>query len=117
MKFLANENFPFHSIVYLQSKGFDIKGVGIDFQGISDKEVIALAEKEQRTILTFDRDYGELIFKYGNKPTQGVIFLRLKKYKPIEPGKIVETIVSLENFKTFKKLSVFDGEILRQRDY
>jgi predicted nuclease of predicted toxin-antitoxin system len=117
MKFLANENFPLASTKYLQSKGFDIKAVGSHFKGISDKKVIELAEKEQRTILTFDRDYGELILKFGNKPTQGVIYLRLIDYEPSGPGKIIETIASIENFQTVNKLTVFDGEILRQRDY
>jgi predicted nuclease of predicted toxin-antitoxin system len=117
MKFLANENFPLASTKYLKNKGFDIISVGTHFQGITDKEVIELAEKESRTILTFDRDYGELIFKYGNKPSQGVIYLRLVDYKPKDPGKIIETIVSIKNFVTLKKLTVFDGETLRQRDY
>lgn len=117
MKFLANENFPLASTKYLQSKGFDVKAVGIHFRGISDKAVIELAEKEQRTILTFDRDYGELIFKYNNKPSQGVIYLRLVDYAPDEPGKIIETIASIKNFQAFKRLTVFDGEVLRQRNY
>lgn len=86
MKFLANENFPLASTTYLRDKGFDIKAVGAHFKGISDKEVIEFAEKEQRTILTFDRDYGELIFKYGNKPSQGVIYLRLVDYEPNGTG-------------------------------
>ena len=37
MKFLANENFPLKSTKYLKSKGFDIKAVGTNFKGISDK--------------------------------------------------------------------------------
>src|SRR5450432_2924127 len=113
MKFLANENFPIDSTEYLRGKGFDVIAVGSDFFGISDKEVIEIAEKEERTILTFDRDYGELICKFGYKPTQGVIYLRLKKYESDEPGKIIEVIISIENFDTIKKLSVFDGETLR----
>jgi predicted nuclease of predicted toxin-antitoxin system len=117
MKFLANENFPLTSTKYLESKGFDIKAIGTHHQGISDKEIIDLAEKEQRTILTFDRDYGELIFKYGNKPSQGVIYLRLLDYKPKDPGKIIEAIISIKNFETLKKLTVFDGETLRQKEY
>jgi predicted nuclease of predicted toxin-antitoxin system len=48
----------------------------------SDKQVMALAMKEKRLILTFDKDYGELIFNYGYKLPAGVIFLRLAKYTP-----------------------------------
>ena len=54
MKFLANENFPLDSTLYLKSIGLDIRAVGVDSPGISDKEIIDLAEREGRTILTFD---------------------------------------------------------------
>jgi predicted nuclease of predicted toxin-antitoxin system len=117
MKFLANENFPLESVKYLKAAGFDIKAIGTHFKGITDKQVIEFAEKEQRTIITFDKDYGELIFKYGNKPSQGVIYLRLEEYGPAEPGKIIENIVSIDKFETAKKLTVFDGTFLRQREY
>ena len=117
MKFLANENFPLDSIKYLIGKGIDVKAVGAHFPGVSDKEVIEFAEKEQRIILTFDRDYGELIFKFGNKPEKGVIYLRLDYYESDEPGKIVEKIISVKGFDTSKKLTVYDGQTLRQRAY
>jgi predicted nuclease of predicted toxin-antitoxin system len=68
MKLLANENFPYNSVKYLMGKGFDIKSIGMDYPGITDKEVINLAIEENRTILTFDRDYGELICRFNLKP-------------------------------------------------
>lgn len=68
MRLLANENFPLSSTKILSEAGFDVLSIGIDFQGITDQEVITIAQKEKRLILTFDRDYGELIFKSGLKP-------------------------------------------------
>ncbi|MBI3500330.1 MAG: DUF5615 family PIN-like protein [Bacteroidetes bacterium] len=117
MKLLANENFPLDSILYLRKKGYDIKAIGTDFSGITDKEIIAIAEKENRTIITFDKDYGELIFKFGNKPASGVIYLRLDYYASNEPGKIIERMLSVPRFSTLRKLTVFDGNTLRQRTY
>ena len=72
MKLLANENFPLKSILYLRSKGFDISSIGTDNPSIQDHEVMTIAIEEDRTILTFDRDYGELIFKQNYKPQKGV---------------------------------------------
>lgn len=117
MKFLANENFPITSTRYLKNKGFDIVAVGVDFAGVTDRDVIEMAEKEQRTIITFDKDYGTLIFKFGNKPTEGVIYLRLSDFSADEPGKIIESITSVPNFTTHKRLTVFDGITIRQREY
>lgn len=75
MKLLANENFPIKSIQYLRSKGFDITSIGADNPSIQDYAVMTIAIQEGRTILTFDRDYGELIFKHNYKPPKGVIYL------------------------------------------
>jgi predicted nuclease of predicted toxin-antitoxin system len=117
MKLLANENFPIDSYHYLKFKGFDIKAVGIDYAGFKDEEVMKLAINESRIILTFDKDYGELIFKYGYKPDPGVIFLRLEAYESDEPGKIIEQLLSTTHFETERKLTVFDGKFIRQRAY
>jgi len=77
MRLLANENFPYKSIFYLKSKGYDITSIGMDNPSIKDSEIMTIAMAEERTILTFDRDYGELIFRNNYKPEKGVIYLRL----------------------------------------
>ncbi|MEI6900191.1 MAG: DUF5615 family PIN-like protein, partial [Bacteroidota bacterium] len=43
MKFLANENFPLSSVLYLKGKGFDITYIGTDNPSISDREVLSIA--------------------------------------------------------------------------
>ena len=93
MKLLANENFPLKSILYLKNKGFDISSIGTDNPSIQDHEVMKIAINEERTILTFDRDYGELIFKHKYKPQKGVIYLRLDNYAADQPGKIIEELI------------------------
>ena len=98
MKLLANENFPLKSIHYLRNKGFDISSIGTDNPSIKDSAVMSIAIQEERTILTFDRDYGKLIFKYNYKPEQGVIYLRLDEYEADEPGKIIEDLINKNEF-------------------
>lgn len=77
MKLLADENFPYKSIFCLRDKGYNILSIGIDNPSITDFEIMKIAISEERTILTFDRDYGELIFRWNYKPEKGVIYLRL----------------------------------------
>ena len=117
MKLLANENFPFDSVNYLKRQGFDILSIGAENKSITDKEIMNIAIEEQRIILTFDRDYGELIFKYDYKPDKGVIYLRLKQYESEEPGIIIERLLNSLEFDTNRKLTVFNGEMIRQRSY
>ena len=117
MKFLANENIPFATVLYLRAIGYDITSIGIDFPGIQDKMVLALAHEQGRTILTFDRDYGELIFKHQIKPANGVIYFRLEEFAPDEPGKIVEKLLFGVQPSIHNTLTVIDKNGIRQRKY
>ena len=117
MKFLANENIPLASVQYLRNKGFDVSYVGHEFSGIEDRLILDIAQTQERTILTFDRDYGELIFKYQFKPGYGVIYLRLDDYTPNEPGRIVENLINVHHIDFRNSLTVVDKNGLRQRKY
>ena len=44
------------------------------------------AEREKRVILTFDRDYGELLFRHRLGRPRGVIYFRYDPATPEEPG-------------------------------
>lgn len=117
MKLLANENFPRASVLFLRNAGYDISAVGENLWGISDKYVMELAIAEGRTIITFDRDYGELIYKYGYKPSQGVIYLRLGEFSPEQPGAIIDDLIKNMRIQTTSMFTVYDGTTLRQRRY
>lgn len=117
MKFLADENFPYKSIFYLIGKGYNVLSIGIDNPGILDSEIMTIAINEERTILTFDRDYGELIFRYNYKPEKGVIYLRLDEYEPQEPGLIIEDIITNNEIEITRALTVIDRNGIRQRKY
>ena len=117
MKFLANENVPQASIAKLKAAGYDITSVGLEFSGISDRDVIQLAIDESRVIITFDRDYGELIFKYGYRPAHGVIYLRWKHYKPEDPGIYLVSLLKECEVDFACALTVIGDDSVRQRKY
>jgi len=117
MKFLANENFPLRSTRYLRNKEFDIVAIGTDNPGIQDRVIIQPAIHENRINLTFDRDYGELIFKFNYKPQSGVIYLRIEEFEADEPGKITADLVSKNEFNFDNALTVVDKNGVRQRKY
>jgi len=117
MKLLANENFPYKSIYYLKEKGYDVLSIGMDNPSIMDSEIMSIAINEERTILTFDRDYGELIFRHNYKPEKGVIYLRLDEYEPQQPGIIIEAILTNTEIDLTRALTVIDKNGIRQRKY
>lgn len=63
MLFLANENFPIASVRILRNAGYDVVAIIEDNPGIDDTSILRQAVAESRTILTFDSDYGNLIFR------------------------------------------------------
>lgn len=117
MKILANENFPNLSVRYLREKGFDVLSIGENNPSILDAEVMSIAMNDERIIVTFDRDYGELIFKKNYKPQMGVIYLRFEEYSPIEPGLIVERLLRHSDIHIQRTLTVIDKYGIRQRKF
>ncbi len=117
IKILANENFPLKSVHLLKDAGFDISAISKKYPGISDEEVMKIADTEQRIIVTFDSDYGELIFRHGYKPNAGVIYFRWNEFTPDEPGKYLVKIFKSGKIDTKKALTVIDTNSIRQRKY
>lgn len=117
MRFLANENIPLASIEILRYNAYDVLAIGQDFAGYLDYEVIQLAIKEKRTIIILDSDYGELIFKKGYKPEQGVIYIRWKSYTPEEIGEYLSEFFKYNKLEYRRALTVIGRNDIRQRKY
>jgi|Deesub1362B_J571_1020462.scaffolds.fasta_scaffold00176_49 predicted nuclease of predicted toxin-antitoxin system len=77
MRFLANENIPLKVINELKDNGYDILRVDELKRGMSDVEVLELATKEERVLITFDKDFGEIAVK-TKRAINGIILLRMR---------------------------------------
>ena len=62
--------------------------------GASDPSVLAWAAREQRILLTFDRDFGELAFRGGTAGSAGVILLRLTLPSPESAARRITRILA-----------------------
>jgi predicted nuclease of predicted toxin-antitoxin system len=63
MRILADENIPGDAVAALRECGHDVAWVRADAPGSSDIVVIARAQAENRILVTFDKDFGELAFR------------------------------------------------------
>jgi predicted nuclease of predicted toxin-antitoxin system len=113
IKFLANENIPNASIAMLQKAGFDVLAASREFPGASDEMVLSRARKEARVLVTFDRDYGELIFHRLLPVPPAVIYLRFIPENPTETAKVVQEIVNQTEITGY--FVAADRESLRRR--
>ena len=103
MRFLANENFPLPSITFLRHAGYNISSVSEQYPGISDYKVIGKAKVDNLIILTFDKDYGEIIFKHGQENPPAVIFFRFKGENPEMAGQLLIDLIENKNLKVENK--------------
>jgi predicted nuclease of predicted toxin-antitoxin system len=115
MQLLANENFPLVSVYLLRQANYDVASITEDSPGIEDSEVLARAVDEQRIILTFDRDYGELIYRFRLPSPKGVIYLRFRPHTPEEPAAILSNLFQTEGFQIEGRFTIIDRDRIRQR--
>ena len=65
MKLLANENFAGLAVAALRDAGHDVFWVRTDRPGAMDDVLLHKAQDEERLVVTFDKDFGELAFRWG----------------------------------------------------
>jgi predicted nuclease of predicted toxin-antitoxin system len=106
-RLLADENIPKKALEALKQQGIDIVSVADFSTGLSDQDVIKTAIRENRIIVTFDKDFGELIVKRRLKPP-GLILLRLTKISPTEVAGRIKDLI--------KRQIVLDGNIVVVQD-
>ncbi|MEP6793791.1 MAG: DUF5615 family PIN-like protein [Saprospiraceae bacterium] len=115
--FLANENFPRQAILFLRDKGYHVISIQESNQEISDNEVLEIAKKNKYVILTFYKDYGEIIFRYSLDSPPSVIFLRSKGTEPVYAGNILHVLMQSSGIDILNAFTVIDVNSIRQRFY
>jgi len=74
---LCNENVPRLLIQSLRDRGHDVRWVLEENRGMADPAVLEEALSQRRVLLTFDKDFGELVFQRGKGATCGIILVRV----------------------------------------
>lgn len=115
MRWLANENFPLASIRRLRTNGEDVAAIAEDMSGAPDRDVLARAVNEARIILTFDRDYGELIFRIKRPAPPGIAYFRFNPQTPEEPAERLLQLLGTAGFVFDGKFTVIERIQVRQR--
>lgn len=66
MKFLVNANLGRKFTNLLKHAGYDAILIKDVAPKAADEEVLSLASREERVVITNDKDFGELIFQLGS---------------------------------------------------
>ena len=111
---LANENWPRPALLALRAAGLDVEAVAETMPSASDAQVLRHAAAQGRWVLTFDRDYGELIFARSVPPPPAIVFLRQGAYAPDWPAQVVLDLLPRADWVA-GHLVVVSGRALRRR--
>ncbi len=99
-KLLADENVPLKAVEVLREKGVDVVSVTELSPGLKDREVLDLAGREGRIVVTFDKDFGELVVR-ERASVKGLILLRFVPRSPQQAAEKIRQVlrsgIPLEN--------------------
>lgn len=114
MSFLADENFPRPAVAALRAAGIDVLWVAESNPGASDDAVLALAVSTQRTLLTFDKDFGELAYRRKLPAQCGIVLFRVTPQSPEEASALA--VSALQSQKSWAgHFSVVTRQRIRMR--
>lgn len=81
MRWLADECVAAPLVAFLRADGHEVLYVAEAASGFSDADVIALALREKRLLLTEDKDFGDLVFR-RKRTVPGVVLMRIGMETP-----------------------------------
>ena len=114
-KVLTDENVSPRVVAFLRSSGFDvydIKEQGLF--GLADREVLALAQTEQRFVITHDADFGMLAINQG-VPFTAIIYIRLRNLSPATVINVIDRFLQTEVDIATGMLVVIEEDRVRVR--
>jgi predicted nuclease of predicted toxin-antitoxin system len=111
MKFLADANTPGLLIKALTSLGHDAFWA-YTVPRTPDIVLIEKAARERRVVITFDKDFGELVFKRGH--SVGVVLIRLRETSMNEMVSVVMDLVGSEGENLNRLFCVVENTRIRK---
>jgi len=117
MRLLADENIPLESVRALRSAGHDVFSASEAGPGEPDSSHLDRSIREDRLIVTFDRDFGELVTRGPQRPPAGVLLLRIVPKSAGEVTTLLLDLLGRTDISWRNHLSVVDRAHIRQRPF
>ncbi|MEA2166449.1 MAG: hypothetical protein QOK37_4576 [Thermoanaerobaculia bacterium] len=111
MKFLADANTPGSLLETLTHSGHEVFSA-YTVPRTPDLELIEKAGHERRVVITFDKDFGELVFKYGH--SVGVVLFRLRETSIEETVSMAMDLVNSEGENLHSLFCVIENTRIRK---
>jgi predicted nuclease of predicted toxin-antitoxin system len=116
MNILADESVDLPIVAHLRQLGHSVWYVAEMDPGLSDEAVLKLARDEQALLLTADKDFGELVFRW-RQASHGVTLLRLAGLPTQRKAEIVATAIAQYGGSLTAAFSVITKQNVRIRPH
>jgi predicted nuclease of predicted toxin-antitoxin system len=112
LQILADENVPGDAVNALRQLGYDVVWIRTQAPGASDEYILKQAQVENRLVITFDKDFGELAFRRRLPASSGIILFRISMPNPADTvALIVAALQSRSDW--FGYFSVVESDRIR----
>ncbi|MEI6026501.1 MAG: DUF5615 family PIN-like protein [Betaproteobacteria bacterium] len=114
MRLLFDENLSARGAREVAEAGHDVASIATLAPSLDDRGVLALAREAQRVLVTFDSDFGDLVFRFGVPPPIGIVYLRMH---PIDVSLVATWILrALEDWSD-NAMVVVSQDVVRKRPF
>jgi predicted nuclease of predicted toxin-antitoxin system len=93
LRIVADENVPGEAAEAARREGHDVAWVRTEAPGSTDEAVLAWDQAEDRILMTFDKDFGELAFRHGLPASSGIVLFRAGAQNPAEAVALVLAVL------------------------
>jgi predicted nuclease of predicted toxin-antitoxin system len=114
MKIVADEGVDRQVVEELRSESHEVIYVAELAPGISDDEVLQLANERDALLLTTDKDFGELVFRLG-RVAAGIVLMRLEGLSPPNKSAIMASAIREHGPQMCGNFSVVTSGTIRIR--
>jgi uncharacterized protein with PIN domain len=92
MRFLVDESMGNRFATLLKKAGHDVVFVGDAIPEVMDEDVLSFAARENRVLITADKDFGELVVRFWAS-VKGVVLFRTLTRDPLRRLELAEGIL------------------------
>jgi len=115
VRFLADESCDYRVVSALRSAGHDVVAIVEQDRGAADQQVFARARREQRILLTEDKDFGQLAVAAEMGPAGGLILIRCPEEARGQLAQSISLLVEHEGERLHGSIVVWTPRRVRLR--
>ena len=113
-QFLVDECCPVALVAELRKLEFDVRYVAEDASGVADADVLALATRDDRVLVTTDKDFGLLVLRL-RRSVPGLVLLRTPQLGTRSVAQRVAGMIQENADQLAGRITTFTKDRIRRR--